>query len=255
MKKTALLTAAAALMMASPAMAHGYLGLQYGNTNVDSGGSDTDVDVWQGEGAFGFAGPTVGGQVDGSFGNLEVSGTDVDFWTLTGHIWWDMNAWRFGGVVGTTQLDAGGSDIEEWLYGFETRYNFGQANAFGSMTFGSVDSGGSDVDLWNLDGGLNYYASPNTRVGGTLGWGNIDGGGTDVDTFSFGLNGEIQPWSAPVSLHAGWNYFNIDDADLSSNVFTIGARWNFGGGTVQDRDNLTGYDTYTGYVNRLYGIY
>jgi hypothetical protein len=260
MKKTALLAAAAALMVATPAAAQGYLGLEYGSGNIDfGGGSDTDLDLWQGEGAFGFGGGSWGGQIDGQVGNLEAdSGGEADFWTLGGHAWWNGAGWRLGGVITTTQLSESGTDIDEIQYGLEGTYDIG-ANAVlrSSLTTGTVDTGGSsEADLFNWDIGANFYSSPNVRFGGFFGIGNLDaGGGLDVDTTSYGLNAEFQPWTAPVSITLGWNQFDIDDVDVSSSVFSVGARWNFGGGTVRDRDNAAPFDTNTGYINRLYDVW
>lgn len=257
MKKTALLAAAAALFAASPAAADGYLGLEYGSASIDTGG-ETEIDVWQGEGAYGFSGANWGSQIDGSVGNLEVdSGGDADFWTLGGHLWWQGAGFRIGGVFSTTQLDDGGSDLEETSYGIEGTYDVG-ANfvLFSSITTGSVDAGGgSDVDTFNWDIGGNYYVSPNIRIGGYFGTGNLDVGPADVDTTSYGLNAEFQPWSAPVSITLGYNRFEIDDLNGEADALQIGARWNFGAGTLRDRNKATPFDTNTGYVNRLYGIW
>lgn len=254
MKKTALLAAAAAMMMATPAAAQGYLGLEYGNGSVDVG-VDQDLDLWQGEGAFGFGGTTNwGGQFDASIGNVSADTGDADFWTLGGHLWWQGSGWRLGGVVTTTSIDDGGS-IDETQYGVEGSYDFGpNTSLWSSYTMGEVDSGGASADLSNWDIGANFYASPNVRIGGFIGFGSIDIAG-DVDTTSWGINGEFQPWSAPISITAGWNNFEIEDANIEANAFTIGARWNFGGGTLQERNNSTPFDTNTGYVNRLYGIW
>lgn len=254
MKKTAALAALAAIAMATPAAAQGYVGLEYGAHTLDTGGGDQDLDVWQGEGAFGWAGTGWGAQVDGSLGNVSASSGDADFWTLNGHLFWEGGAWRLGGVVAYTSLDEGGS-IEEWAYGAEGSYAVGpNTSLFASATLGTVED--SDADLWNIDAGANYYFSPNMRVGGLIGFGNIDGGGgSDVDTMTFGVNGEFQPWTAPVSITLGWNRFSIDDVDIDTDTFQIGARWNFGGGTLQDRNQRTPFDTNTGYLNRFYGIY
>lgn len=253
MKKTALLAAAAAMMMATPAAAQGYLGLEYGNGTIDFGGPDTDIDVWQGEGGFGFGGAgNWGGQLDGSIGNLEASGGgDADFWTLNGHLWWQGSGWRLGGVVAHSDVDS----IDETQYGAIGSFDIStNATLWSSYTIGEVNGGGS-ADLSNWDIGVNFYASPNIRVGGFFGLGNIDGGGGDIDTTSYGINGEFQPWTAPVSITLGWNNFDIDDVNANTSVFQIGARWNFGGGTVQERNNATPFDTNTGYANRLYGIW
>lgn len=256
MKKTALLAAAAAMMIATPAAAQGYLGLEYGNGTIDFGGPDQDLDVWQGEGAVGFGGTgNWGGSIDGSLGNIDAGTGDADFWTLAGHLWWQGSGWRLGGVVATTSVDDGGS-LDETQYGVVGSWDFSpNASLWSSYTLGEVDSGGPSADLSNWDIGANFYASPNIRIGGFIGFGNIDTGGGDLDTSSWGINGEFQPWSAPVSITAGWNSFEVEDAGVEASAFQIGARWNFGGGTIQDRNNATPFETNTGYVNRLYGVW
>jgi hypothetical protein len=149
-----------------------------------------------------------------------------------------------------------GSDLDEWSYGVEGTYDFSpNAQLISSLTSGTVDAGPVDIDTFNWDAGVNFFPSPNIRLGGFFGVGNIDVGAGDADTSSFGIMGEFQPWSAPISVTLGLNTFEIDDVDVESNVFSIGARWNFGGGTVQDRHNAAPFDTNTGYANRLYGIW
>ncbi|MEZ6024486.1 MAG: hypothetical protein R3C16_13955 [Hyphomonadaceae bacterium] len=255
MKKSALLAALAAAMISTPAAAEGYLGLEYEAANVDTGGGDVDLDIWQGEGAFGFGGQGWGGQIDGSWGNLSVNNADADVWTLGGHLWWASDNWRLGGVVTTTQLSDGGT-IDEWAAGVEGADDASPRTQFiASFTVGEVDHGGPDLDTANLDVRANFFATPNVRIGGLLGFGNLDDGATDVDTLSYGVNAEFQPWSAPVSVTLGWTAFDIDDVDVGSSTFQIGARWNFGGGTLQDRRNATPFDTTTGYYNRFYGIW
>lgn len=254
MKKTALLAAAAAMMMATPAAAQGYLGLEYGNTNIDFLGSDSDADKWEGEGAFGWNSGSWGGQIGGSVGNLQFDGGDADFTNFNGHLYWDGGAWKIGGLVSVTNVDDG-DEATDTTYGIETMFETSaNSNIYASYTTGESEFFFTDWDVWNLDAGVNFYASPNMRFGGFVGAGNVDAGGLDADTFSFGINGEFQPWSAPVSLTAGWNSYEIEDLDLETSAFTIGARWNFGGGTLQERNNATPFTTTGGMVSRIYGV-
>jgi hypothetical protein len=257
MRKTAFLAAAAALLTATPAMAGGYVGLGYSNTDIDFSGS-TEVDTWQGEAAVGFSGGGWGGQLGGSFGNLDFdSGGDADAWAVDGHLYWDGGAWRLGAVILHTDLDfgsGGGGSLDETVYGVEAMFNTSpNSNIFASLTTGEGEFL-ADYDVWNLDVGGNFYASPNVRIGGYVGTGNVDFGGIDSDTFSVGVNGEFQPWAVPVSLTAGWNYHEADDISLETNSFRIGARWNFGGGTLQERNNATPFTTRGGFLDRTFGV-
>jgi hypothetical protein len=257
MKKTAMLAAAAALMAATPAAADGYLGLEYSNAEVDFIGS-ADFDTWQGEGAFGWTSGGWGGQIGGAFGNLDAgSGGDADTWSIDAHLYWHSGAWRIGGLIAATELDfGGGGSIDETSYGVEGMVDLGpNANLFARATVGEAEFL-ADADTWNFDFGGNFYASPNVRFGGFIGAGNLDfGGGGDADTFSAGINTEFQPWTAPVSVTLGYNYFEADDVSLESNAFRVGARWNFGGGTLQDRNNTTPWAAQTDFLQRLYGTW
>lgn len=256
MKRTALFAAAAALMAASPAAANGYLGLEYGSGEIDGPGPSVDTDIWQGEGAFGFGGAGWGGQIDGSFGNVETDTGEADTFTFGGHLWWTGGNWRLGGVITTTSIDDGGDEVDEWAYGLEGAYDFSpNAQLVSSLTAGTAEEAGDEADLFNWDAGANFFPSPNIRIGGFFGIGSIEEGATELDTSSFGLNGEFQPWSAPISITLGWNSFEIDDVGVEANAFQIGGRWNFGGGTLQERHNAAPFDTNTGFVNRLFGVW
>jgi len=259
MKKTALLAAAAALAAASPAAAGGgYLGLNYntGESSILLGQADSTG--WQGEGAVGFGGSGWGAQLNAAIGSQDIDdfGLDFDTQSAAGHLWWTGSGWRLGGVIAYGKADAGsGIDIDDTVYGIEGTFDFGPNTvAFGSITTGNGDFAGADYDTTNFDVGLNFYSSPNIRFGGFIGTGNIDfGGGGDTDSMSYGLNAEFQPWSAPVSVVVGWNNYQIDDVNVDVDMFRIGARWNFGGTTLRDRDNSTPFTTTTGVVNRTIG--
>lgn len=258
MRKTAFVAAVAALMTATPALAAGgYAGVSYSNTDLEFFGSDTEIDTWQGEAAVGFSGGGWGAQLGGSFGNLDFdTGGDADAWALDGHVYWDGGTWRIGAVILHTDLDfgGGGGSVDETVYGIEAMVNTSpNTNIFASLTTGEGEFL-ADYDVWNLDVGGNFYASPNIRIGGYIGTGNVDFGPADSDTFSAGINGEFQPWAVPVSLTVGWNYYEAEDVSLETNAFRIGARWNFGAGTLQDRNNATPFATRGGLLDRAFGV-
>jgi hypothetical protein len=253
MQKFGILAAAAALLMATPVAAEGYLGARYNSGNVDTGLGDEDYDSWQGEGGFGWNSTgSWGGQVGGGFGNIETDTGDADFYRADGHLYWTGGgAWRIGGVVATTSIDD--SDLEEWVYGLEAAFDTSEnMRVWGSATAGTIESGGTDADTWNADAGVDFFANENFRIGGNVGAGSVDD--LDLDTFSAGINAEIQPWAAPVSIYGGWQMFNADAGigDIDANAFSIGARWNFGGGTIQSRNNAMPFRTNTQFAGRLF---
>jgi hypothetical protein len=248
MRKTALLAAAAAMMAASPAAAHGYLGLSYGNSELDLMGTSADLDQLRVDGAFGFSGERWGAQIGADIGNVDGDAGDDDFYALNGHLFYQGGSWRLGGLVNLTEID----DASETVYGLEGMFDVTpNANLWASATLGDVEG---DVDLSNFDFGGNFYATPNVRLGANFGFGEIDSTAS-VDTTSYGINGEFQPFSMPLSFTASWSAFEIDDVDVESNHFLVGVRWNFGGGTLQERDEALPFNQQnTGYISRMFGI-
>ena len=248
MKKTALLAAVTAMFAATPAMAGGSVGLSYGNT--DSGGSD--FDNWQVDGSFGHSAGSWGFQLDGSLGQLD---GDSDVYGYGGHLYWQSGSARLGGVVTGSNVDGGGGlEIDEFVYGVEGSYELSPNVVIGgSGTLGTVDLFGIDVDSWNVDANVAFYGTPNFRIGGTAGIGNLDGT-TDTDTSTLGLDAEYQFSSIPISLTAGYLHFETDGSSLDTDTLTIGARWNFGGGSLRDRDNATPFNVRTPLYGRVLDI-
>ena len=258
MTRTVLLATAATMLMAVPAMAHGYVGAVYDGTTLDDGTGSDSSSTWQGEGAFGYSGGNWGLQIDGGVGSS--NDADLDFWTLAGHVYWTGEGWRLGGVVASSSLEFGGvAEIDEIAYGIEGTLDLGP-NTVGvaSATIGTLDVPIvlGEHDLWNVDVGINHYIGSNVRVGGKLGIGNADGVAISGNSFSAGLGAEWQPWTAPVSLTVAYSHFATESAfgDVDSDTFSLGLRWSFGGGTLRDRDNATPFDTQTGVYQRLFDL-
>ena len=251
MKKVALLAAAAALFAATPAMAQsgGHLGLNFSNTETDS----DDADTIQGDIAFGGASGTIGYQIDGGIGNTEAGSDDADHFTLAGHLFYNGGGWRVGGVVAHTAFDDTVS-FDETVYGIEGSFDLGASAVLtGSYTVGETEFF-ADLDTWNLDAGIDFYASPNLRFGGTVGVGNLDAGaGSDVDTNTFGVDAEWQPFTMPVSFRLAYDTFSVDDAFGDFDTLSVGVRWNWGG-TLRERDNATPFETRTAFYQRIYAV-
>lgn len=216
MKSVLLLVAAT--MIATPAAAGGYVGLEYGNTDLNGGGGEGDI--WQGEGELGWKHGNWGGQVGAQLGNLAFdTGGDTDFWGLNAHLFFDGGGWRLGAVIASTTLDFVGGEVDEVAYGVEGMLDItSNANLFSNFTVGELDFIGGTYDTWNLDAGANYYFTPNIRVGASVGTGNLERPGVDIDTMSYGINAEFQPWSAPVSITLAWNSFELVDTAITSAV-------------------------------------
>ncbi|MEZ6022062.1 MAG: hypothetical protein R3C16_01295 [Hyphomonadaceae bacterium] len=258
MKKLAMMTAAAMAMMAPPALAAGHLGLSYDLTDGDIGADD--VSTWQAEGAFGFNAGGFGGQFDGEIGTSDDdAGVDADHITAAGHLFFSGSSWRLGGGIAYTNVDFGGAgEVDEIAYGIEGTFDITpNAVLSGSYSVGEVDLFG-DIDTWNLDAGAAFYFSPNFRLDVNAGVGNLDaGGGADFDSEQYGLGVEFAPFaSTPISFTAGLQHFEVDNllGGLDSDSLTAGVRWNFGGGSIRDRDNATPMNLRTGLYQRALNL-
>jgi hypothetical protein len=177
-------------------------------------------------------------------------------------LYWGGAGWRLGGALAFSNFDAGaGAESEDVVYGIVGTHDLGPNTVLdGSATFGEIDIFGADVDTWNIDAGLNFYTASNFRIGANIGVGNLDaGGGADADTSSGGINAEWAPFaSTPVSFIAGWNHFDVDNAFLGgieTDTLSIGARWNFGGGSLRERDNSTPFETRTALYPRAFDLH
>lgn len=248
MKKTALFAAVAAMFAATPAMAGGYVGAVYGNTDL---GGSSDGESWQGEAAFGHSSGSVGFQLEGSLGSLE---GDADTYAYGGHLYWQgSSSWRLGGVLQGSNVDSGSAEIDEFVYGVEGSADIGPNTVLGaSATLGSIDFLGADGDTWNVDANVAFYPSSNFRIGGTLGAGNIDLGVGDLDTTTAGIDAEYLFSSIPISLTAG--YLHLDADTLDADTLSVGLRWNFGGDSLRDRDNATPFNVRTPLYGRVLDI-
>lgn len=234
--------------MTSTAMAGGYVGVAY--TSED----ESDGDTLMLEGAVGHVSGDWGFQLDGSFGNVEFQTLDADVSSLSGHVYRAGSNWRLGLGVSTSAVDLAPADPQEIAYGVVGTYDFSPNTVMsGSFTLGEVEFLAFDIDTWNFDAGVDHYVNANWRIGASLGTGNLETTLGDGDSTTFSLNTEFQPWSTPVSFNVGYSSVDISGTvfgGLESQTLSIGARWNFGAGTLRDRDNITPFDTRTALYGR-----
>jgi hypothetical protein len=234
MKTNALWGAGAVLALAT-GQAHagpGYVGAGYLNAEVESGGFETEGDSWGIDGAAAFeTSPGVGLQ----FGAVIVE--DADAFSLNGH----FNLRDADSLIGVFVDLSGDDDDTRWAFGAEGEIYASDLTIAAAAGF----SGEDDADVWGLDGEARYFITDNFRIEGELGFAD-----DDVDSVvTVGAGGEFQFAETPLSIFGGYQHAEFDEADLSSDIFTIGARLNFGG-TLLDRDrkgaSLPGLSQFTG---------
>jgi hypothetical protein len=219
---------ALALLAAAPASAAtGYVGAAYQRAEVDTGAGDADVDQWGVEGAVAFnAAASLGLDFDAAYADSD----DADSTTgAAAHLYAKGAGYKFGGFVGL----ADAADDTVWSVGVEGQRNFGQFTLAGAVGYANADD--ADADIWGVDVEGRVFASDNFRLDGKLGWATIDAGGAEDDVLSLGVGAEYQFTAAPVSLRAGYTRSELDEADITSDAFTVGIRYNWGG-SLKDRD-------------------
>jgi hypothetical protein len=223
-------------MIAAPAMAQatGVVGVSVGSLNLDTGGTDADVDLMGIDGSVAF--PVGQGLL--LQGNLALSHVDdpVDGDNISGSANFGMrnSSYALGAYVGMKDNEF----IDDTFIGFggEYIYYMPQMTLSVGGGFGSFDD--ADADLYGVSGVGRYFVSDNLRFDGRVGFTNIDSGGTEADGIGLGIGGEWKPDNFPISFNAGYDFQTLDQGgtDLEFTVWSIGARFDFGNGTLKARD-------------------
>lgn len=215
--------AAALVALAVPGVAAaqtGYVGVQYGNS--DNG--TTDSDFYGAEGAVAFAGSgSIVFEVNASY-------TDIDQgdagYGLVGHVYSRNDDTLFGGFVGVS----GSDNNDGYIVGLEANKYYTNWTLAGAVAYADADNGSDGYGV-NAEG--RFFVNDNFRLDARLGWANIDTGAGDSDGFAYGVGGEYQLASVPVSFTARYGTIDTDNGDVDT--LSVGLRYNWGG-TLRDRD-------------------
>lgn len=230
------LAAIAFALMAAPAMAQtGHVGVGY--TSNDEG--ETDGFVVEGAAAFGVS-DSIGLQVDGGVGLLDSFGDDFTGYELNGHLFYTAGAARFGGLFGAAggEYDGGGNDPATTHWGVEGQYTLNRVVLGASAIWGDAEWILSpDIEYENYDFHGDFYATENFVVGANYGIGTLDNGvSSEADTSTYGVSGEWQFSTMPISLVAGYQHWEIEQTgSVQSETLSLGVRWDWGG-SLQARD-------------------
>lgn len=225
--KTWLIGVAALLAVAAPSVAAaqtGYVGAVYSDTDVDGVG---DSDAYGVNGAVFFdATETIGVEIDAAV--LDSDDTDA-VGSLAAHVFTRNDRYLFGGFAAVASTDGDTA----WQVGVEHAKYFDRATVGVSAAYGEGDS---DVEAYGVNVTGDYFVTDNARVGAHVGWANVDTPGGDGDGWAYGVSGEYQLASYPVSFGLSYTRVDSDDAGLEADVVSVSARYNFGGFTLFDRD-------------------
>jgi hypothetical protein len=233
MKKRLLLTAALGFgLLATPALAQvtGTVGVNASHSEIDAGAFDADDDAYGLNGAVSIpVGGSLAVLLDGSYSHADEA--DTDLFAGTAHLITRNDSRAFGGFIGLADVD----DETAVIGGGEYAKFFSNSTLALGAGYGQLDD--ADVDLYGLSGEYRYFLTDNLRLDAGLGWTKADATFGDADIWTAGVGVEYRIANSPVSV--GANYLRgeaNDDFDVSSDVFGIFARWDFGNGSLKARD-------------------
>lgn len=231
MKTAVMLTLAAGLgAIASPAFAQttGHVGLTYGHGEVDTDAGGADSDAFAIDGAVAI--PTGGSLaviLDGSYADSD----DADgVFQGTAHLLSRNDSQAFGGFIGAAEDDG---DTAYFIGGEYAKFFSNSTLALGAR-YGDLDY--ADVDMYSAGGEYRYFISDNLRLDGRANYQRVETTGSDADGVGLGAGVEYKFGASPVSLFGGVDWTTFDDPDLDITVATIGIRFDFGSGTLKNRD-------------------
>ncbi len=243
MRKNMLLGAAVVLAAAFPSLASaqvsGHVGAAYDNGKLHFG-SSTDYHGWSGDGVAAFdLGGGLGAQVgvtylDNSIGSTSFNSTGVD-----AHLYHRDAAWQWGGALGynSTKLDGLGT-VHTWTGAGEARWFMPSSSLGASLAYQRESISHSSSHSWRLAGDGRFFISDNFDLYAGLGYETLSGSGS-AHGWSGDVGAEWQFDSIPISIYGGYSQGRLDGSGshTQADTWMIGARWNFGGGTLLQRDH------------------
>lgn len=224
---SASLLAGLSMLAAAPAFAQvsGTVGANYSRDD------DTDSDAYGVNG--GVTIPTGGSLavlLEGSYSTNDDA--DIDTLAGTAHLISRNDSQAFGGFATFAQADGGVVDVDVYGVGGEYAKFFDQGTLALGLSYLTADD--TDVDATALTGEYRIFASDNLRFDLGAGYGMIDTPLGDDDAIAFGAGVEYRFGGAPVSLGANVRRLDADSGD--STVFGATLRFDFGNGSLKERD-------------------
>jgi hypothetical protein len=222
--KRALFCGVAAAALASAAFADGYVSGSY----ADLDGADS----WSINGRHNLGSHVM---LDGGYTGID---GDVDSLRLGGHVLWRGADWLVGAYVGGEWTEAAGNDVDSWVVAGEGQYYADRVTLGGAVSYGEMDTPAAiSFDLLTVSGSLRYFVTDNFSLEGNAAWldTTINPLGLSDSGSYFGLGAEYQ-FDNCLSVFASFRHTDLGSGSGEIDTWGIGLRWNFGEGTLMQRD-------------------
>jgi len=214
----------------------GYVDADYAYMNVHASGlGSTDLNTWGGKGAVAFPiSGNWGAQLDATVNDFDAGhglGSET-VGTPTGHVFYRNDKWlagAFGGAEIASHIDVAGGGLEGQLYP-NKNFTFDGGVAYATVTQGY------GIDLWGARLNGKGFVTPNLAIDAGVNYVNLNANGGSGDLWTEHVGGEYKLDSAPVSFTLAYERGDITRLHVSSDSVLVGVRWQFGGGTLHDRD-------------------
>jgi hypothetical protein len=234
--KKILMGAAAALAIAAPGIASadttGNVAFSYNTLDDDNDGFKEDYLSLSGAVATDLNnGWTL--QFDADLGDMNHDGHTDNFSTATVHAFTRNDSYAYGGFAGLTSDETSGFYI-----GGEGAMYFNRFTLSANALVGK-NRESSDEEFQSIAANGDYFVTDNFSIGADLSYHNFDfGGGSEQDGTIYGVNAEYQFAGSGFSVFGGYHESDLDDFGTDNEVssFTIGGRYNFGTGSLLERD-------------------
>ena len=240
-----LLGAATALTFLAPgaaSAADGYLDLSYSDADQGSG-----VNTINFGGAVNFdMTSSLEAQADARFSRVDTSsGFNHTYSVANLHVFTRNDNFLFGGFVG---VDEASFNIDAYNFGVEGQLYLSRLTLDGAVAFTAAEGSFFDESGSTARVGATWFVTDNFSVG--AGYRDLDVDGIGTSTTSLAL--EWQPGSGPFSFTAGYRTSEFEAAVPDVDTWELGLRWNFGSGSLIERNRsgagLSGVGTVSGGV-------
>jgi hypothetical protein len=209
----------------------GHIDLSYTDSDSDLGNGVESTSIG---GSIAFADHV---QLDARYMDVQQDPSpEAAAWDVGGHVHMRNSSWLIGGYVGYQTID-GASTAHEYTYAVESQFYIDRSTISATFSYSDDDSP-AGAELTVLDGQYKFFATDNLSLTGGLGWGQGELNSFAVDYWDANLGVEYQFNGTPISLFAGYRHgdFGSDVGEIETDAFGAGVRWNFGGGTLLERN-------------------